>query len=191
MQNTSMQMWLRSLRPSRLVSRALEKWGRTDVLINCAGRTMQVPFHDLDSIDADLFEGFLRTNLVGAWNVTCAAASALRRQGGAVVNVTSLAGVRPLGSCIPYAVSKAGLNHMTQLLARGLAPAVRVNAVAAGLIETPFIAERGEMRKEWLERSPLGRVGTPEEIAHACLYLIKAQYVTGEILIIDGGMHLV
>ena len=174
-----------------LVSRALEKWGRADVVVNCAGRTVQVPFDDLDSIDSQVFEGILGTNLVGAWNVTHAAASALRKRGGVIVNVTSLAGVRPLGSSIPYAVSKAGLNHLTLLLARGLAPTVRVNAIAAGLIETPFIAERHEARKDWLERSPLGRVGTPGEIAQACLFLVGAEYITGEILIVDGGMHLV
>jgi ketoreductase RED2 len=174
-----------------LVSRALEKWGRADVVVNCAGRTVQVPFEDLESINSQLFEGILSTNLIGAWNVTRAAAPTLRKHGGVIVNVTSLAGVRPLGSSIPYAVSKAGLNHMTLLLARGLAPTVRVNAIAAGLIETPFIAERQEARMDWLERSPLRRIGSPEEIAQACLFLIAAEYITGEILIVDGGMHLV
>ncbi len=174
-----------------VVSRALEKWGRADVVVNCAGRTVQVPFDALDAINSQLFESILSTNLVGAWNVTRAAAPALREQGGAIVNVTSLAGVRPLGSSIPYAVSKAGLNHMTLLLARGLAPTIRVNAIAAGLIETPFIAERQEARKDWIERSPLRRIGIPEEVAQACLFLISAQYITGEILIVDGGMHLV
>ena len=108
-----------------------------------------------------------------------------------MVNVTSLAGVRPLGSSIPYAVSKAGLNHLTMLLARGLAPTVRVNAIAAGLIDTPFITERQEARRDWIARSPLRRIGTPEEVAHACLFLIAAEYITGGILIVDGGMHLV
>ena len=113
-----------------VVSRALEKWGRADVVVNCAGRTVQVPFDDLDAMNSQLFESILSTNLVGAWNVTRAAAPALREQGGAIVNVTSLAGVRPLGSSIPYAVSKAGLNHMTLLLAHGLAPTIRVNAIS-------------------------------------------------------------
>jgi ketoreductase RED2 len=169
---------------------AIEKFGRIDALINNAGRTVVIPHHDLAAVDQDLFVDLLQTNLVSAWNVTRACADALQQTNGSIINVASLAGIVTRGSCIPYSVSKAGLVQLTKLLARALAPRVRVNAIAPGFIETPMVEAMPETRREWIERSPLQACGSPDDITLSCRYLLEAQFVTGEVLVIDGGMHL-
>lgn len=125
-----------------------------------------------------------------------AAAPHLRASGaGSVVNVSSVSATRALGSSVPYAVSKAALNHMTRLLASQLGPAVRVNAVAPGLIDTPWYEDAEqvwESSRDWItENTPLRRVGTPEDVAEAALYLVNAAYTTGDVLAVDGGRHIV
>ena len=174
-----------------LVEAAIDKWGRLDVLINNAGATRVIPHDDLDAVTAEDWDRILKVNIVGTWFVTRAAAPALKESGGSVVNISSVAGVRPGGSCIPYAVSKAGLNHMTRLLAKVLGPEVRVNAVAPGLIDTPWTADWDAVRAAVRERTPLGRSGTPEDIARATLLLTLSPYSTGDVVVVDGGMHLV
>jgi ketoreductase RED2 len=104
-----------------------------------------------------------------------------------VVNVTSIAGIRPSGSSIAYSMSKAALNHMTRLLAKSCHP-VRVNAVAPGLIDTPWTADWGEMHQLVAEKAPARRSGTADEVAQATMALIENRYVTGEILVVDGGL---
>jgi ketoreductase RED2 len=106
------------------------------------------------------------------------------------VNVTSVAGLRPTGSSIPYAASKAALNHMTVLLAKVVGPAVRVNAVAPGLIDTPWTADWDFVRAVVEQTAPLKRVGQPEDVAEVVLALARASYVTGQIVGIDGGLTL-
>jgi ketoreductase RED2 len=107
-----------------------------------------------------------------------------------VLNITSLAGVRQVGSSIPYAVSKAGLNHMTRLLARALGPEIRVNAVAPGLVGTPWTAGWTEIHEFQNENAPLRRTGKPRDIAHLCVMLATSEYVTGEVIVADGGLGL-
>jgi ketoreductase RED2 len=107
-----------------------------------------------------------------------------------VINVSSLAGVKITEnlSCIPYHLSKSALNHLTILLANALGPEVRVNAVAPGAIETPMWGDdRQFLRARAASNSPLARAGTPDEIAAACVFLAKPGYVTGQILVADGG----
>ena len=173
-----------------LVARTVEHFGRLDILVNNAGATTRIPHHDLDAVDAAHFLRTLEVNLVAPWNVTRAAAPHLRSNGGDVVNVSSLAGVRPTGSSIPYATSKAGLNHLTRLLANALAPDVRVNAIAPGLIATPWTEDWQDMHRAVEARAPLQRVGTPDDIAEVCLGLLTSGYVTGEVVVADGGIHL-
>ena len=123
---------------ARLVATAVERYGRLDILVNNAGTTEIIPHHDLDAATFEVWERIMRVNVLGTWNVIRAAVPHLRATGdGVIVNITSLAGVRPTGSSIPYATSKAALNHLTLLLANALGPDVRVNAVAPGLIDTP------------------------------------------------------
>lgn len=173
-----------------LVEATLERFGRLDVLVNNAGTTRVIPHHDLDAVTDDDWARILNVNLVGTWYVTRAAVPALEESRGSVLNITSVAGVRPTGSSIPYAVSKAALNHLTRLLANVLGPEIRVNAVAPGLIDTPWTADWDAIRAAVRERAPLRRSGTPEDVARAALLLTLSPYTTGEVLLADGGINL-
>jgi ketoreductase RED2 len=175
----------------RLVASIAERHGRLDIVVNNAGTTAVIPHHDLDAATKEVWERILAVNVVGTWNVIQAAAPHLRAAGdGVIVNITSLAGVRPVGSSIPYAVSKAALNHLTVLLANTLGPEIRVNAVAPGLIDTPWTSDWDTIRAEVRERAPLRRSGTPEDIADACVAMIDTKYATGQVLVVDGGVAL-
>ena len=130
-------------------------------------------------------------NVVGTWQVTVAAVPHLRSTGhGQVINVSSLAGEKPTGSSIPYACSKAAVSHMTRLLANSLGPDIRVNAVAPGLVDTPWTADWGAVREFVTAQAPLQRSATPEDVAEVILGLARASYVTGEVVLVDGGLHL-
>jgi ketoreductase RED2 len=97
---------------------------------------------------------------------------------------------RPTGSSIPYAASKAALNHLTLLLASALGPEIRVNALAPGLIDTPWTADWDAIREAVREMAPLRRSGTPQDVADACVGLVTARYVTGQVVLVDGGIAL-
>jgi len=175
----------------RLVSEVVDRLGRLDVLVNNAGTTVTIPHHDLAAVTPEVWEKILGVNVVGTWQVTAAALPHLRANGdGCVVNVSSLAGERPTGSSIPYAASKAAVSHMTRLLANVLAPEVRVNAVAPGLVDTPWTADWHGVRALVEAGAPMRRSGKPEDVAHVILALVQARYVTGEVVLIDGGLSL-
>ena len=141
-----------------LVTAALERWGRLDTLVNNAGTTAVIPHHDLEAASVDVWRRIFEVNVFGTWSLTVAALPALREAKGSVVNVSSLAGVRPTGSSIPYAASKAALNHMTVLLAKVVGPDVRVNAVARGLVDTPWTADWDFLREPVAQTAPLRRI---------------------------------
>jgi ketoreductase RED2 len=144
----------------RLVATALERFERLDVVVNNAGTTRRLPFADLEGADDELWRRILGVNLMGPWYVSRAAVPALREAKGAIVNVGSVAGIIAGGSSLPYAVSKAALHHLTRTLAQALAPDVRVNAVAPGLVDTPW-TEGWEVNEAIMGRIPLGRAATP------------------------------
>lgn len=174
-----------------VVEATLERFGRVDVLVNNAGTTKVIPHSDLDAVTDELWRRIFDVNVLGAWHMTRAALQALRSSGaGVVVNVTSIAGVRPVGSSIPYAASKAALNHMTLLLAQALGPEVRVNAVAPGLVDTPWTSDWDAVREAVRAQAPLRRSATPDDVAEAVLALVTSSYVTGQVLCVDGGMSL-
>lgn len=174
-----------------LVAAAVKEWGRLDVLINNAGTTQVIPHADLDAVTDEVWRRILDVNLMGTWYMSRAAVDELRKTGqGSIINVTSVAGLRPTGSSIPYAVSKAALNHMTRLMAVALGPQVRVNAVAPGLIDTPWTEDWAAVRERIRQTAPLRRSGTPEDVAHACLLLQRSEYSTGEVVAVDGGLGL-
>jgi ketoreductase RED2 len=176
---------------ARLVEETVGHFGSLDVLVNNAGTTQVIPHHDLDAATPEVFRRLYDVNVVGTWALTVAAMPHLRASGnGCVVNVSSLAGVRPTGSSIPYAASKAALNHVTRLLANVVGPEVRVNAVAPGLVDTPWTADWDAIRAAVQERAPLKRSATPADVAEVVLGLIAAEYVTGEIVVVDGGLSL-
>lgn len=173
-----------------LVAAATESWGRVDVVVNNAAYAQRIPHRDLEGVSREIWDRVLATNLIGPWNLARAAAEPLTAAGGSIINVSSLAGRRAAGSSIPYAVSKAALDHLTVVLAAALAPAVRVNAVAPGFIDNDRGDQREHVRELVSKRAPLRRPGRVEEVADACHYLANASYVTGETLLVDGGLHV-
>lgn len=176
---------------ARLIATVVDELGRLDVLVNNAGTTQVIPHHDLDAVTRDVFQHILDVNLLGTWELTRIAMPHLRETGaGAVVNITSVAGVRATGSSIPYAVSKAALNHLTALLANVSGPEVRVNAVAPGLIRTPWTADWGPLHDLMGERAPLGRSGEPDDIAEVVADVAAARYLTGQVVVVDGGFTI-
>jgi ketoreductase RED2 len=175
----------------RMIAAAVERFGRLDVVVNNAGTTERIPHSDLEAASPDVFRRLFDVNVVGTWAVTVAAMPHLQASGaGCVVNVSSLAGVRPTGSSIPYAVSKAAMNHLTLLLANVLGPTVRVNAVAPGLVDTPWTADWTDIHQAIKAVAPMQRSAQPDDIAHVVESLIDATYVTGQIWGVDGGMNL-
>jgi len=174
-----------------LVDATVATYGRLDVLVNNAGTTVVIPHHDLEAVTPDVWRRILDVNVIGTWQVTVAALPHLRASGaGSIVNVTSLAGVRQTGSSIPYAASKAALNHLTRLLANVVGPDVRVNAVAPGLVDTPWTADWDTVREVVRSSAPLQRTGQPEDIAEVVLGLVRSAYTTGQVVVVDGGLGL-
>jgi ketoreductase RED2 len=173
-----------------LMSAAHDRWGRLDGLVNNAGVTVPVPLSDIESVTVDHWDKVLSTNVVGTFLMSQAALPLLRdAPDGWITNITSIAGIRVTGSSLPYAVSKAALDHLTTILARH-ADGVRVNAVAPGLVATPW-TEQWDVQKEVVtQMAPLHRIATPEDIAEACLAFVMTRYATGQTLLVDGGLSL-
>jgi NAD(P)-dependent dehydrogenase (short-subunit alcohol dehydrogenase family) len=179
----------------RLIREATAIWGRLDVLVNNAGISRVIPHGDLMAATPEVWQELHEVNVVAPFRLVAEAQPALREAAergrpGCVVNVSSHAGVRPKGASIPYAATKAALNHVTRLLALSLAPDIRVNAVAPGLVDTPLTADWTDARKLWNERSPMRRAASPEDIAQAVALLVASDYLTGEVLLSDGGLNL-
>lgn len=182
----------------RLAQAALDKWGRIDGLVNNAGTTKVAFDHaDLAALQAQDFHDIYAVNVIGPFQMIRAVEPAMRKQGqGAIVNVSSIAGVMGTGTSVAYAASKGALNTMTLSLARALGPQIRVNAVCPGFVETRWLkgalGERYEMQRSKIaERAPLQKTSTPEDISRAIVWLLEgADLVTGEFIIVDGGAHL-
>lgn len=173
-----------------LVAATLERHGRLDVLVNNAGTTRVIAHHDLAAASVDVWREIFEVNVFGTWQLCVAAMPALTSSHGSIVNVSSLAGVRPTGSSIPYAASKAALNHLTLLLAKVVGPEVRVNAVAPGLVDTPWTEDWDVVRGFVEQTAPLRRSGLPEDVADVILALAATPYVTGQVVVVDGGLSL-
>jgi 3-oxoacyl-[acyl-carrier protein] reductase len=165
-------------------------FGRIDILINDAAFNKAIAFQDLDGLDLDIWNKILATNLTAPMLLTKAVAPAMRRQGGGrIVNVTSVAGFQPQGSSIAYAVSKAGLNHLTKCMAVALAPDILVNGVAPGLMEGTQMTGRltEEHVKRATETSLLGKPASKEDIAHQAVLMCQTDTMTGQTVVIDSG----
>lgn len=173
-----------------LVPAVVAEHGRLDVLVNNAGISWPVPHTELDGLSADDWRRLLDVNLIAPWLLCTAALPALRESGGCIINVTSHAGVRPKGSSVAYAASKAALNHVTKLLAAALGPDVRVNAVAPGLVDTPLTASWTEAQDLWKTASPMRRAAQPSDVADLISAVIHNSYLTGEVILLDGGLNL-
>lgn len=179
----------------KLVKEAVAYRGRLDVIVNNAGISQVVPHGDLQAATPDIWHELHEVNVIAPFRIVAEAESALRASASegfpaCVVNVSSHAGVRPKGASIPYAATKAALNHVTRLLALSLAPDIRVNAIAPGLVDTPLTASWTQAQELWREGAPMRRAARPEDIAQAVSLLIESNYLTGEILLSDGGLNL-
>jgi len=175
----------------RLIGQVVAAHGRLDALVNNAGTTAVIPHGDLEAAGPDVWRRIFDTNVIGTWQVTVAAVPHLRDSGnGQVINVSSLAGERPVGSSIPYACSKAALSHMTRLLANTLGPDIRVNAVAPGLVDTPWTADWDVVRAFVQAQAPMQRTATPGDVAEVIMGLARSSYVTGQVVLVDGGLSL-
>jgi NAD(P)-dependent dehydrogenase (short-subunit alcohol dehydrogenase family) len=164
------------------VSEAADALGGLDILVNNVGVFRKVAFSDLD--EGVLDEAF-NVNVKAAVMASKAASGPMRKRGGGViVNIASLGGLRPFRSYLPYCASKAALVMATACLARALAPEIRVNAIAPGILDEPGASEK--LR----EKIPLGRFGKLSDVVNAVLYLIHATHTTGDVLRVEGGRAL-
>ena len=173
-----------------LIDRTVEEYGRIDYLINNAGWTTVVPHENLDELTDEIFRKTFEVNVFGTWWLTKRAIPHLRRSDDpSIVNITSIAGVRPVGSSMAYSMSKAALNQMTVLLAKSYGP-IRVNAVAPGLVATPWTQDWDARHAEVAAKAPIPRSATPDDCAEAVLALLRNKYTSGEVFVVDGGLTL-
>jgi 3-oxoacyl-[acyl-carrier protein] reductase len=166
--------------------------GGIDILINNAGAAQPVPFPDLEALTPEIWDDLMNTNLRGPFLVTRAAAPYLRKSdGGRVVNIGAMIGLKPAGSSIAQAVSKAGVIHLTRCLAVALAPDVTVNCVAPGLMEGTNITSG--LPDDYLEglrkMAILNKTTGIEDVVMQIVQFCQAETVTGQVLVIDGGIH--
>ena len=177
------------LKLNSLIDQTLQTFGKLDALVNNASSFYPTPVGEITSED---WEDLIGTNLRAPLFIAQAAAPALRKSQGAIVNITDIHAERPLKNYVVYSIAKAGLVGVTRSLARELAPEVRVNAVAPGPILWPDDETFDELsRQRIISHTPLRREGTPEDIAKAVYYLLaEATYVTGETINVDGGRHV-
>ncbi|HEV8237540.1 MAG TPA: SDR family oxidoreductase [Gemmatimonadaceae bacterium] len=169
-----------------LVSDVVEEHGALDVLINSSAVMERTP---LGSVTAAQWDAMMALNLRAPFLLAQAAAPHLTRAHGAIVNIADLAAFETWPSYIPHGISKAGIVYMTRALARTLAPNVRVNGIAPGAVLLPD-GWTEEDASKLRESTPLARLGSPDDVVGAMLFLLRADYVTGETLIVDGGRHV-
>ena len=182
----------------RMAADAMTKWGRIDALVNSAGTTRFADHADLEALSGDDFLEVYRINVVGPWQMVRAVAPHMKAGGsGAIVNISSLAGIRGTGSSVAYATSKAAINAMTLSLARNLGPEIRANVVCPAMVTGRWHLEHlGEEKYEaqmtnFANSTPLKRRVDPEDIASAVCWLIDdAVKVTGQVIVVDAGASI-
>jgi len=182
----------------RLAAEVEQAFGRCDVLVNNAGTTKFVALKELDGLQAEDFHRIYDVNVIGPYQMTRALLPLLKAHAGAgVVNISSVASMMGVGSSIAYMASKGALNAMTVGLARALGPEVRVNAIAPGLVETPWLQsglgpERyAQAVQGYKARAALDAVIAPEDVADAAWWLgAGARKTTGEVLLLDAGVRI-
>lgn len=175
-----------------MVQKTVEQLGRIDILVNNAGFTKRIDHRDLEGVSEEVWDRTMAVNLKGVFFCCRAVVPYMRQQGnGTIINIASVAGVSGTGSSIPYAASKGGVITLTKSLARVLAPEIRVNAIAPGLVETRWIqewADVDQVREQAIRETRMGRILTPEDVAEVVLFLAtQASMITGQTILIDGG----
>lgn len=182
----------------RMAAETFARWGRIDGLVNNAATTKSANPNDLESLSAEDFQHVFGVNVVGTYQMIRAVVPAMRAAGGgAIVNVSSNVALTGGGSSIAYTASKGALNSMTLALARVLGPEIRVNAVCPGLIDTRWMPSAvgreayEALVKRFESSAPMARVAQPEDVAEPIVWLLEgAGYITGELIMVDGGMRL-
>ena len=172
-----------------LVEAVKETFGRVDFLVNDAAYNVWIPFKDIESLTLDEWNKILATNLTGPMLLTKEVSSAMKVTGGRIINISSVAGLSPTGSSIPYAVSKAGLIHLTKCMAVALAPEILVNCIAPGYLEgTRATANLDvEYQEKAKTASILEKAADKEDIAKQVVSLCAADTITGQTLVVDSG----
>jgi len=171
---------------ARLIDDVVNRLGGLDVLVNSSAVMERTP---LGEVTVAQWDAMMALNLRAPFLLSQAAAPHLARARGAIVNIADLAAFETWPAYIPHGISKAGVVYMTRALARTLAPNVRVNGIAPGAVLLPDNwneTDAATLR----ESTPLGRLGSPDDVVGAMLYLLRADYVTGETMIVDGGRHV-
>src|SRR3984957_13352424 len=170
----------------KLVQSVASRFARLDILLNCAANFLETKFGETNEATWD---ASLNTNLKAPFFCAQAAAPHLAKSGrGVIINFADIGGLLGWTEFLPHSISKAGVIMLTRILAKELGPAVRVNAIAPGTITMP--GDPPEWQQDFIRRAPLKRTGRPEEIADAVMYLITAEFVTGQVLVVDGGRTL-
>ena len=169
----------------RLFQQTVDQFGRLDILINSAANFL--PAH-LDDTTEKMWDTALDTNLKAPFFCAQAAAPLLKQSRGVIINFADIGGILPWPGYIPHCASKAGVIMLTKCLAKALAPEVRVNAIAPGTIT--MSGDASEWEADFIRRSPLHRTGTPEDVGDAVSFLIHSKFMTGHVLILDGGRTL-
>ena len=174
-----------------IISQISQDQGRLDILVNNAAWNIGIPFPNLDELTAEIWDRVLETNLRAPFLLARAAASLLKAEGGGhIVNISSAGGISPGSSSIAYSSSKAGLNHLTRCLAVAMSPDVAVNCVAPGLVENTRMANRlpDAVSNAARKQAILRKVGQTEDIAEQVLTFVTSTSVTGQTIVIDGGL---
>ncbi|MGA7987851.1 MAG: SDR family oxidoreductase [Candidatus Dormiibacterota bacterium] len=172
-----------------MVREAMNEFGQIDYLIINAGTTVFCDLSNLDGITESDWDRILGVNVKGAWFCAKHAAPHMKERGGHIVTISSTAGLMTMGSSIPYCVSKAGLLHLTRMLARALAPEIQVNSIAPGLLDTRWGRHHGEAGiAAYVERSLLHRIPSLDDICAQLLVLLRSRSTTGQTVVMDGGL---
>ncbi|GGG02373.1 SDR family NAD(P)-dependent oxidoreductase [Paenibacillus abyssi] len=175
----------------RMVQASLGRFGRIDILVNNAGTTDFVPLEDLDGLLDAYWDRALGVNVKGMFHTSRACADELRKNKGCIINITSIAGFNGAGSSIAYAASKAAGISITKSFARVLAPDVRVNAIAPGIVITRWVDGQEEHIQKYSDKTPLGRPAYPEDVADMTIAIIRdGNFMTGQTIVVDGGWSL-
>lgn len=171
--------------PASLVESVASQMSRLDVVVNSAAVMLRTP---VDEIDSATWDKIFALNLRAPFFVAQAAAKVMT-DGGVIINIADLAAYETWPAYIPHAISKSGIIKMTESLARVLAPKIRVNAIAPGAILLPDQWDE-DTAKRFASTTPLQRLGSPDDAVGVLLYLLDAEYVTGETIVVDGGRRI-
>jgi len=174
-----------------MVEAVISEFGHLDILVNNAGTTYFVDLANLEDMTSDKWDRIFDVNVKGIFWCSRAASSYLKQRKGHIINITSIAGLTGRGSSIAYAASKAAAITLTKSLAIALAPEIRVNSIAPGMVDSPWNTGREERVTSATAKTPLGRVATPQDIASIALDMAAGYgMVTGQTLLVDGGGNL-